>query len=87
MKPSQKKTMVLLMVFALLLGLAAGCTSHSKTYSSTSTDADSQTVVQESRTSTGEQHDYGILGGAFHVVGEVLAFPFDVIAGLFRFIF
>ena len=84
---SQKKLGALFIILVLTLTSTIGCTSHSKTYKNESTDAAGQTVVQETETTTTEHRDYGIVGGAFHLVGEVFAFPFDVIAGLFRFIF
>lgn len=77
-------------VFFLALNVMSGCASHSKTvHTETVSNPSSQTVVVEKETTntTSEKKDYGILGGAFHVVGEVIAFPFEVIAGLFRFIF
>ena len=84
----QKKWAVLMIVLMLAGNLTAGCSSHSHSYKSTTKNVDGETVVVEKQeTQTSESHDHGILGGAFHVVGEVLAFPFDVIAGLFRFIF
>ena len=69
--------------------LIAGCASESRSYkSNTTTDTAGQTVVVEKETTnkTSESHT-GLLGGAFHLVGEILAFPFEVIAGVFRFIF
>ena len=77
-------------VFLLIISLTAGCaSSSSKTVKSeTMTSPTSQTTVVERETTTHTDSGHGgLLGGVFHVVGEVLAFPFEVIAGLFRFIF
>lgn len=46
------------------------------------------TVTDEERTVTTEREgEGGILGGTFHLIGEILAFPFRVIAGILDFIF
>ena len=45
------------------------------------------TVTTEKTTTTQPKSDGGILGGVFHLVGEVLAFPFRMIAGAFDAIF
>lgn len=82
-------------IFAVLILFAAlnvvsGCAGSSRTVSAeTVSNPPVQTVVVEKETThtAVAPRDYGILGGAFHVVGEVLAFPFEVIAGVFRFIF
>jgi hypothetical protein len=90
MNLTQKKTRVpflAVLALAVSLTLTAGCASHSRTYKNVSSDAAGQTVVEETATHTAGTRDRGILGGAFHVVGEILAFPFDVVAGVFRFIF
>ena len=78
-------------VWAIVLILAAnftmGCTSESRSIKKeTLTNPTGQTVVVEKATTTHEGHA-GLLGGVFHVVGEILAFPFQVVADLFRFIF
>ena len=44
------------------------------------------TVTQSSSAASGSS-DGGIFGGAFHFIGEVLAFPFRVIASVFDAIF
>ena len=81
---------ILAACFLTLSLTAAGCaSSSSKTVKSeTTASPTSQTTVVEKETTThteGEHH--GLLGGAFHVVGEILAFPFEVVADVFRFIF
>ncbi len=78
------------MAFVIAVSVLSGCASHSKiVHTETVSNPPAQTVVVEQQTTktTAESHDSGILGGAFHVVGEVLAFPFVVIADVFRFIF
>lgn len=84
-----KQTGFLVMVLLLSAALTAGCASRSKTSTSTSVDGTGRsTVVEETTTTTkSESHDRGILGSTFHVIGEIIAFPFEVIAGAFRFIF
>lgn len=89
MKFFQNKKATSLMVLILMFTLTTGCANRSKSSYSTTTNAAGQTVVHESNTTTASDPapDRGILGGAFHVVGEILAFPFEIIAGAFRFIF
>ena len=76
-------------VCLLVIGLAAGCASSSEktVKSETTTSPTSQTTVVEKETTHTDGGHRGVLGGAFHVVGEVLAFPFEVIADVFRFVF
>ena len=75
-------------VCLLVISLAAGCSSSTKTVrSETLTTPVSQTTVVEKETTHSDGEHHGLLGGALHVVGEILAFPFEVIAGVFRFIF
>ena len=88
--PSMRKWTLIPAVCVLVLSLMAGCaSSSSKTVKrETTTSPSAQTTVVEKETTTHADSDHhGLLGGAFHVVGEVLAFPFEVIAGVFRFIF
>ncbi len=72
----------------LVLNLGTGC-AHSKTSRTTETVATpaSQTVVVEKETTKTEEDHHGVVGGVFHVVGEVIAFPFQLVADVFRFIF
>ena len=76
-------------VCLLVISLAAGCASSSEktVKSETTTSPTSQTTVVEKETTHTDGGHHGLLGGAFHVVGEILAFPFEVIADVFRFIF
>ena len=76
-------------VFLLVISLTAGCASSSEktVKSETTTSPTSQTTVVEKETTHTDTGHHGLLGGAFHVVGEILAFPFEVIADVFRFIF
>ncbi|MBI3317319.1 MAG: hypothetical protein HYZ85_04875 [Candidatus Omnitrophica bacterium] len=52
---------------------------------------DGSTTLLEKETSTTttveRESNPSLLGGAFQVVGEILAFPFRVVSDLFRFIF
>ena len=88
----EQRAVVFLLLLIMIAGsLMAGCAGESKSYKSDSTrTVDGQTVVVEKeKVESSVRHDdsRGIFGGAFHLVGEILAFPFDVLAGLFRFIF
>ena len=74
----------------LVISLTAGCASSSSRHVKTETTANptTQTTIVEKETTTHtDSGHHGLLGSAFHVVGEILAFPFEVIAGVFRFIF
>ena len=84
-----KKWTLISVVCLLVIGLTAGCASSStKTVKSeTATSPTSQTTVVEKETVHTDTAHHGLLGGAFDVVGEILAFPFEVIAQAFRFIF
>lgn len=85
---TKKSVLLLAVVFFMSLNVLTGCARSSKSVTTeTVSSPHSQTTTVEKETHTSDDHDYGILGGAFHVVGEVLAFPFEVVAGLFRFIF
>lgn len=64
---------------------ATTTTTAGTTAGTTTTTAAPATVVEEH--THVEERDYGLFGGVFHVVGEVLAFPFQLVADLFRFIF
>ncbi len=81
---------------------ATGCAhraSTTRTETTTTTDRASniepaqdttiQTKTQTTETNTTDtpHSEGGILGGTFHVVGEILALPFRVIAGVFDAIF
>lgn len=89
-REARKKRTALVLVLMVAASLAAGCASESTSYEKdVSKSVDGQTVVVEKEESKTTRHhnDTGILGGAFHLIGEVLAFPFEVVAGLFRLIF
>ena len=86
----QKKSFALMILLMIMGSLVAGCASESTSYKKDTTqNVNGQTVVVEKEESKSSEHHghAGILGGALHMVGEVLAFPFEVIAGAFRFIF
>ena len=57
--------------------------SETTTTQTTSHPVEKTTTVTEERRSS----DGGIFGGFFHIVGEVLAFPFRVVASVFDAIF
>ena len=84
----QRQVALVAMLFMLGANLMAGCTHESSSYHKSVQNSDGQTTAVVEETKTTEHHDHtGVLGGAFHLVGEILAFPFEVIAGVFRFIF
>ena len=84
-----KRWMLVPAVCLLVISLATGCASSSEktVKSETTSSPTSQTTVVEKETTHTDTGHHGVLGGAFHVVGEILAFPFEVIADVFRFIF
>lgn len=85
-----KKSSAMLSVIFLITGtLLTGCATDKKTYTtSTVQNPTSQTtVVETEKTVEKEDVDRGVLGSTFHVIGEVIAFPFEVLASAFRFIF
>ncbi len=45
----------------------------------------STTVVKEEKTESSGGR--GVVGGTFHLIGQILAFPFKLIAGVFEMIF
>ena len=94
---SLKRSLETSIALVLAISLLAGCASRSETsvrrettsspsastVTSTTTSPSSETVVVEKQTKVEEHHD----GGLFHIVGEILAFPFQLVADVFRFIF
>ena len=85
---------VILFLASQLIGCA---TRHQTTTRTTTTDSAGEvdasttdretTVTEKTTTSTEPQSDGGIFGGFFHLLGEVLAFPFRVIGSVFDAIF
>ncbi|MBI3306281.1 MAG: hypothetical protein HYZ84_00540 [Candidatus Omnitrophica bacterium] len=81
------------LVTTLVVGgfVTGGCESSSSktsvTKESTSTPSSSQTVVVEKETKKVDEGDRGVIGGIFHVIGEIIALPFQLVADLFRAIF
>jgi hypothetical protein len=83
--------------FAIFLVLAfaslAGCTTdevrEERTVTApgtavTTTPATTTTVVEKE---TIEEENTSVLGTVFDVIGEVIALPFRLVAGIFRFVF
>ena len=72
MKHSKENKMGLLALAVFFIAMnVSGCASHSKTvHTETVGNPPAQGVVvqQETTTSTTDHREYGILGGAFHVV-------------------
>lgn len=83
--------------FLVIMGLAAGCASQTKTIQTERTvqssgqavqDSPAQAAVVEARTVVETRHEpQGVLSTTVHLVGEVLALPFRLIAGLIRLVF
>ena len=84
----------------LLTGCASNSKTYKETTTVTTAPADGSTAVTESSyqtsttvkeettsASTQAPSDGGIFGGVFHLLGEILAFPFRVIGGIFDAIF
>ena len=84
---SREKLLAVAMIL-LAVYLSPGCASHSRTTvtKETATNPAVQTVVVEKETHA-EEPRHGVVGSVFHVVGEVIAFPFQLVADVFRFIF
>ncbi len=87
-----KRALLIVPLMVLLLAgtLSGGCARHSSTYRHDTvqdTNGNTTVVVKESTTSTSDSGGRGILGGTFHLLGEIIAFPFEIIAGAIRFIF
>ena len=86
-----KKWMVFPVLCLLALSLTVGCASSSKTVKSETlvnpTTQTQTTVVEKETVRTTDSGQRGLLGGIFHVAGEMIAFPFEVVANVFRFIF
>ena len=84
-----KRWLLIPAICLLVISLTAGCASSSErtVKSETTTSPTSQTTVVEKETTRTDGGHHGLLGGTFHVVGEILAFPFEIIADVFRFIF
>lgn len=84
---------VVITIFLLTLGVGAGCSSHSKTVTTSETRAQPNssdgTVVERKTETTSESHDDsgGVLSSTVDVVGDVLSWPFRAVGGLLRGIF
>ena len=79
---------ICLLVANLTIGCASSSETHVKKETVSSPTAQTQTVVTEKETTKTESSEHhGVIGDVFHVVGEVLAFPFQLVADVFRFIF
>ena len=79
----------------LFLGTSTVLFADSESSSSTTTTATTPgytttapttTTVVDQESSKKSSH-WGVLGGLFHVIGEVIAFPFRLVAETIRFIF
>ena len=77
-----------LLAIAILLGVGSGCATQTRTVTSETRDAPSNTVV-ETKTETTETRSEsgGVLSSTVDVVGEVLSLPFRAVGALIRGIF
>jgi len=77
-----------LLAIAILLGASSGCATQTRTVTSESRDAPSNTVV-ETKTETTETRSEsgGVLSSTVDVVGEVISLPFRAVGALIRGIF
>jgi len=94
-----KSGIISVFVVLFLASQSVGCATRSQTTTRTTTtdsadqaDAstagrDTTTVTEKTTSTTTPQSDGGIFGGAFHLLGEILAFPFRVIGSIFDAIF
>ena len=77
-----------LLAIAFLLFVGSGCATQTRTVTTETRDAPSNTVV-ETKTETTEtgNESGGVLSSTVDVVGEVLALPFRAVGALIRGIF
>ena len=94
-----KKAVGIAVVMSFLLLGFSGCSSHRKT-TTTTTDtasesvsittvpaAESTTTATTTTTTETEAEPHGLIGGFFHFLGDVIAFPFRLLGGMFDAIF
>jgi len=77
-----KSLSVIVTFFFLSLGVATGCATQSVKNVKTETVQHAAARDQET-----EGESFGLLSGAVHVAGQVLALPFRLAGGLIGFIF
>ncbi len=77
-----------LLVIAFLLSVGSGCATQTRTVTTETRDAPSNTVV-ETKTETTEtgSESGGVLSSTVDVVGEVISLPFRAVGALIRGIF
>ena len=84
------RKLTLLATFLLVLGMGAGCSSQTKTVTTETRENQTGGVVEnKTETTTTESRDDsgGVLSSTVDVIGDVLAFPFRAVGGLFKGIF
>ncbi len=98
---NKSKAVYVFMALAFSLQFLTGCAAHSQTYKETTTTASapadttaqptattSTTTVEKSSSASSSPHSGGgIIGGVFHVIGQVLAFPFKLVGSIIEAIF
>ena len=88
LKPSRIRYVLTVFLACLLAaGVLASCAHHESSVRKETKSDGTQTTVIERETVYENNDGGGVVGNVFHVVGEILAFPFRVAADLFRFIF
>lgn len=83
-----KKRTNLIGIIVITCLLASGCATEKKVVTeTTTTPSGTERIVEREVIIEKERTQPGLLGATFNFIGEVLAFPFDVIGGVFRAIF
>jgi len=87
----QETSFFVLALFFVIAATGVGCAGHSETVrretiqepagTASTAYVEKTTVIREDDGST------SVLGSVFNVIGEVIALPFRIVAGVFRFIF
>lgn len=77
---------IVLLLFVILISACARQTEVVERRTVDSPGATTTTIVERETVET-EEGSTTVLGSIFDVVGEVLALPFRIVAGVFRFIF
>lgn len=88
----KKRTLQHVLLLVVMLSLfIAGCANKEKRITTKTYPAGEEVVVEHEviieQAEPAKGEDISILGGLFNVIGEVIAFPFNVIGGALRLIF
>ncbi len=87
----RSKNLIPVLIFALAMGIPAGCASHTETRTTETTTTEpaqlSETETKTTTTTTEESGHDSLLGATAHFVGTVIAFPFRVVGDVLGEIF